>query len=167
MIVTTVKNRALLVLIAICFAVTGCSSANSKVGGVLNLDTDLKLNVHAASDLNPDEKGKPSPLYVRLYELKSPTLFEKADFIELYERDEEVLGADFIAKQELKRFVPGAERNESLVLNKETRYVGLFAEFFDYDTAQYKVVFPVTANNVIRNAVEVRLSGNKLVLVEK
>lgn len=163
---SAVKKYICLLLVSACFILTGCSTANSKVGGVLGLDTNLKLTVNATSDINPDEKNKPSPLYIRLYELKSPQLFEKADFIDIYERDEEVLGADFIAKQELTRFVPGTERTESLVLSKETRYVALYAEFFDYGNSQYKIVFPVTANNVFRNKVEVRVSGNKLVLVE-
>ncbi len=160
------KKSLFLFLISACFVLVGCTTANSKVGGVLGLDTNLKLTVDAASDINPDEKNKPSPLYVRLYELKSPQLFEKSDFIEIYERDEDVLGADFIAKQELKRFVPGTERTEKLVLSKETRYIGLFAEFFEYGDAKYKIVFPVTANNVFRNAVEVRINGNNLVLVD-
>lgn len=163
---SVIKKYAGLLLVSACFIFVGCSSGSSKVGGVLGLDTNLKLTVNAASDINPDEKDKPSPLFIRLYELKSPQLFEKADFIAMYERDEEVLGADFIAKQELTRFVPGTERTESLVLSKETRYVGLYAEFFDYGNSQYKIVFPVTANNVFRNKVEVRVSGNKLVLVE-
>ena len=163
---SAIKKFTGLLLLSACLILVGCSSGSSKVGGVLGLDTNLKLTVNAASDINPDEKDKPSPLFIRLYELKSPQLFEKADFIAMYERDEEVLGADFIAKQELTRFVPGTERTESLVLSKETRYVGLYAEFFDYGNSQYKIVFPVTANNVFRNKVEVRVSGNKLVLVE-
>lgn len=161
-----VKKYFYLFLVSTCCVLLGCSSGNSKVGGVLGLETNLKLTVSAASDINPDEKNKPSPLYIRLYELKSPQLFEKSDFIDIYEKDTEVLGADFIAKQELKRFVPGTQRIEQLVLNKETRYVALFAEFFEYRDAQYKVVFPVTANNVIRNAVEIRVAGNKITLVD-
>ncbi|TVZ38908.1 type VI secretion system protein VasD [Alteromonadaceae bacterium 2753L.S.0a.02] len=155
------KNVGALCLIVVLAA---CSSMNSKVGGVLNLDTDLKLVVTADSDINPDESGKPSPIFVRLYELKTTKLIEKNDFIAIYERDSEVLGSDLIAKQELKRLAPGDQREERFVLNPETQYVALYAEFFEYKTAKYKVVFPVTTNNIVRNKIKVKLSGNRIYL---
>lgn len=142
----------------------GCSTVNSKVGGVLNLDTDLKLNFVVESDINPDEGDKPSPLFVRIYELKSEKLFEKADFIEIYERDKEVLGADFISKQELKRLTPGESRTERFVISEDARYVAIFAEFFQYQSAKPKVIFPVTTNNVFRDSVTIKVSGNTMML---
>ncbi|SMF29911.1 type VI secretion system protein VasD [Alteromonadaceae bacterium Bs31] len=141
-----------------------CDSMDSKVGSVLNLDTDLKIKIIADNNINPDESGKPSPVFVRMYELKSPQLFDKADFISLYEQDKEVLGKDFISKQELKRIAPGDQRQEQFVLTGETQYVAIYAEFFDYENAKYKVVFPVTINNIFRNSVEVRLSGTTVIL---
>jgi len=141
-----------------------CDSMDSKVGSVLKLDTDLKVTIHVDNDVNPDEDGNASPVFLRLYELKSPALFEKADFISLYERDQEVLGKDFIARQELKRLAPGDEREQKFVLTGETQYVGLYAEFFEYEDAKYKVVFPITINNIFRNSVEIRLSGNAVIL---
>ncbi|WP_185230943.1 type VI secretion system lipoprotein TssJ [Teredinibacter franksiae] len=153
----------------LCFLVflSACSSMNSKVGGVLNLDTDLKLIVSADSDVNPDESGKPSPVFVRLYELKDTKMLDKADFLAVYERDEEVLGKDLIAKQELKRLAPGDSREEQFVLNPETQYIALYAEFFNYKNAGYKVVVPITTNNILRNAVKIRLSGNRIFLENK
>lgn len=151
------------VVVALCM---GCSDVDSKVGGVLNLDTDLKMEILVDSDVNPDEKGKPSPIYVRLYELKTSKLMEKSDFISLYERDMEVLGADLVARQELKRLIPGETRKERFVLSPDTQYVALFAEFFHYKKAKYKVIFPVKKNNIFRNAVEVRLSGSDIILVD-
>ncbi len=146
-------------------SILGCASLNHEVGKRLNLDTDLKIEILSEADINPDEENKPSPVFVRLYELTSTTAFEKADFIDLYERDEETLGDSFIAKQELKRLVPNTFREESFVLSTETRYVGIFAEFFHYENAQAKVFFPVTEANVIRNNVGIKISGNRVQLV--
>lgn len=153
-------------LVSCLLIVNACDTVNTKVGGALNLDTDLKLQIVVDSDINPDESGTPSPLFVRLYELKSTKMIERADFIRLYESDVEALGADFIAKQELKRLTPGENSLERIVLSKETQFVALYAEFFKYKNARYKVVFPVSANNVIRNSVKVRISANDLVLVK-
>src|SRR6187551_538725 len=80
----------------------GCSSSKSRVGGVLNLDTDLKLTFEVASDINPDDSSRPSPVFVRFYQLKSATAFDKADFIDVYERDTEIFGGDIVNKQVLK-----------------------------------------------------------------
>jgi len=159
-------TRALITITLACILVflSACSSVNSKVGGVLNLDTDLKIQVTVDANVNPDENGNASPIFVRMYELKAPTLMNKADFISLYERDVEVLGKDYIGRQELKRLAPGDVREETLVLSAETQYIALFAEFFEYKNAKYKVVFPVTSNNIIRNLVKIRLSGNDIIL---
>lgn len=145
----------------------GCSSSKSKVGGMLNLDTDLRLTFVADKTINPDDSKRPSPVFVRLYELKSPTKFNKADFIDLYERDEEVLGGDMLGKQVLKPLAPGEERMEQLVLQSGTQYVAIYAEFSQYRGSTYKVIFPVTENNIFKNKALIEISGTKLVLDKK
>ena len=141
---------------------SGCSTLNNGLGGVLNLDTDLNIHFSAAADMNPDEHQVPSPLFVRMYELKSDKVFDKANFIDLYERDSELVGADLVAKHELHRLVPGEDRVEHFVLDPETRYVALFAEFFNYSDAEFKVIIPVTQNNVVRNAAHITITENSL-----
>lgn len=133
---------------------------------MLHLDTDVTIRFIADADVNPDDKNRPSPLFVRLYELKSPQQFERANFIDLYERDKEVLGADMLAKQTLKRLKPGDERKDKLVLSTQTRYVGLMAEFFQYQKAKFKIVIPVASENVVASSSVVRISGN-VMSVEK
>jgi len=148
------------------FLLGACSSVNGWVGTKLGFDTDLTLNLKVDADINPNDKGRPSPLFVRLYELKTKKMFNRADFIGLYERDKEVLGADLVAKQELKRLVPGVSREEKFVLNKETRYIALFAEFLHYKTAKYKIIVPVVSNNVFATSITVKVSGSQLKLVK-
>ncbi|MEB0104693.1 type VI secretion system lipoprotein TssJ, partial [Pseudomonas sp. CCI3.2] len=48
--------------------------------------TKLDLTLAASDQLNPDLHGRPSPIVVRLIELKNPVAFENADFFSLYER---------------------------------------------------------------------------------
>jgi type VI secretion system protein VasD len=145
---------------------SGCSSSKSRVGGVLNLDTDLKLTFQVDNDLNPDQNKRSSPVIVRLYELNGVAAFDSADFVDIYERDEELLGKALVGKQVFRPMVPGETRQESFVLNPGATHVALYAEFSQYRDSVYKVVFPVTQNNVIRNAVNVRISGNRLSLME-
>ena len=98
------KNGFLILMLV---GISSCTTVNSKVGGMLNLDTDLKLTFKVDADINPDDSNTPAPLFVRMYELKSTKMFDKADFIGLFERDKELLGADMISKQRLKRLKPG------------------------------------------------------------
>lgn len=158
-------NRFLLLVLAL--ALAACTSVNHQVGSALNLDTDLKLELMTSTDLNPDEKEKPSPVFIRLYELNSTAAFEKADFIDLYESDAAVLGDSLVSKQELKRVTPNTVRVDRLVLKKETQYVALFAEFYRYKDAKAKVIFPVTSSNVVRNAIKVKVVGNEIMIVNK
>ncbi len=150
--------------IGLALGLCACTKVNSGVGGVFNFDTDLKIIFEVANNINPDEKHTPSPLYVRLYELKSDKIFARAGFLELFEEDEALLGNELIAKQELKRIAPGEARQESFVVSKDTRYVALFAEFFQFKNAKYKVVFPVTSNNVIENTVRIEINDTNLLL---
>lgn len=143
---------------------TACTKVNSGVGGVFNFDTDLKVIFDVNKNINPDEKHTPSPLFIRFYELKSDKRFERANFLELFEQDEAILGDELISKQELKRIAPGEPRTERFVVDKDTRYVALFGEFFQFKNAKFKVVFPVTSNNVIENTVRIEINDTNLLL---
>ena len=127
------------------------------------MDTDLELKFKVAADINPDDDNKPSPLFIRMYELKSTRMFKKANFIDIYEKDKEVLGADMISKQRLKRMKPGESRNENFVLDKGTRYVGLYAEFLQYKKSGFKLLIPVVPTNVIGTSAKILLASNKMI----
>ncbi len=158
-------NRCFVLLAIVTLTLAGCSSRESKVGGMLNLQTDLTLTLEAAQAINPDVQDSPSPVFLRVYELSSKEAFAQADFIELYERDKSALGDTLVQRRELPRLVPGESRSHKLVLDSSTRYVGVLAEFFQFEDSVYKVVVPVTARNVFRDTLEVRVSGNQLSVV--
>jgi type VI secretion system protein VasD len=146
--------------------VSSCQSDKSTVGGFLDLDTDLKIEFLVEADINPDESGVASPLFVRMYELKAEKIMKKADFIDIFERDKEVLGADLVGMHKLKPFRPGESRSELFVLNKNTKFVGLYAEFLDFKESSFKLVIPVVTNNVFKNSATVSVTGNELNLID-
>jgi len=153
----------IMVLAGLVFLLPACSSINSSVGGFFNMDTDLEIKFKVDADVNPDDDKKPSPLFVRMYQLKSAKMFNRANFIDLYEKDKDVLGADMISKQKLHRIKPGESRTENFVLNKNTRYIGLYAEFLQYKKSSFKLLIPVVPTNVIGTSEEVLIAGNKLI----
>lgn len=146
---------------------SACQSDKSRVGGFFNLDTDLKIEFLVDANINPNESGRPSPLFIRMYELKSNKMLKNADFLDIFEADKEALGADLVVKHKLKRIKPGENRVDQFVLDPEAKYVGLYAEFFNFKAAKYKLIIPVVVNNVFRNSVAIRISGNELIFDEK
>ena len=150
-------------LAAAMMILSACSSINSSIGGFFNMDTDLEIKFKVDADVNPDDDRKPSPLFVRMYQLKSTKMFNKANFIDLYEKDKDVLGADMLSKQVLRRIKPGESRDENFVLNKKTRFIGLYAEFLQYKKSSFKLIIPVVPTNVIGTTEEVLISGNNLI----
>lgn len=154
-----IKTTGILLLLSL---LSACSTMNTKIGSMLNLDTDLDLTFKASSDINPDENNTPSPLYIRMYELKSDKKFRQADFIGLYDKDKEMLGDSMLAKHRLQRLIPGEKREKDFVLNPETHFVGLYAEFQNYKDATYKVIIPVEPTNVVASSSVVNISGNTI-----
>ncbi len=142
-----------------------CTSLNSAVGSYFGMDTDLQVEFVVDSDINPDESGRASPLFIRMYELKAPKAMRQADFIDIYERDKELLGEDMVAVHKLKRFKPGESRTEHYVLNKDANYVAYYAEFLNFKDSKYKVIVPVVANNVFQSTATVRVSKNEIVVI--
>lgn len=162
----TISPRCVLLMLLVSFLLAACSSTRNPVGAALNLNTDLRVMITAGEDINPNHDARSSPLVIRLYELKSPGGFQDADFIDIYERDEELLANSLVARHLLKAVVPGEQRQERLVLRPDTTHVGLFAEFSEYRGSGYKVSFPVTQHNVIRDVVRVSLQGTEMVLIK-
>lgn len=153
------------ILLCTLLGLVACSSHESKVGGMLNLNTDITLRVAAGADINPDHQNDPAPVFLRLYELSSDQAFKSADFIELYEREASALGDTLIQRRQLPGVAPNETREHQMVLDNNTRYIGILAEFFQYENAAYKIVVPITAKNVFRDSIRLRISGNQISVV--
>lgn len=129
------KSIALLALVLM----TGACSSLSPYSKVTKLD----LTLTASDQLNPDIDGRPSPIVVRLMELKNPVAFENADFFSLYERGKESLSPDLVASEELE-LRPGETRQLKLSVNDGSRYVGVLAAYRDLPETRWRYVVMVT-----------------------
>ncbi|NUT75841.1 type VI secretion system lipoprotein TssJ [Pseudomonas sp. C1C7] len=125
-------------LLAVLVLIAGCStfSPYSRV-------TKLNLKLTASDQLNPDLNGRPSPIVVRLYELKHPVAFENADFFSLYERARESLAPDMVASEELE-LRPGETVELKLSVEEGSRYVGVLAAYRDLMDTQWRYTLQVT-----------------------
>ncbi|MFM0626518.1 type VI secretion system lipoprotein TssJ [Paraburkholderia xenovorans] len=116
----------------------------------------IDVTLKAAPELNPDVTGRPSPVAVRLYQLKSAGKFRNADFFALFDHDSALLGADLLAHEDLQ-IEPGASRTVVLERAKEARQFAVLAAYRDVDSASWRAVVDVWPADVKR--VEVRLEA--------
>jgi type VI secretion system protein VasD len=116
----------------------------------------IDITLKATAELNPDITGRPSPLAVRLYQLKSASKFANADFFALFDHDSALLGADLLAREDLQ-IEPGTSRTVVLERAKELRQVAVLAAYRDVDSASWRAVIDVWPAEVKR--VEVRLEA--------
>jgi type VI secretion system protein VasD len=101
--------------------------------------------VAADVGVNPDARGRASPVVVRLLELKTLAAFESADFFSLFDRDKDTLGAELVAREELQ-LQPGEKKTLQRSLPPETKYLGVVAAFRDLERARWRASIPVMPN---------------------
>jgi type VI secretion system protein VasD len=123
----------------------------------------LTANVAASAQVNPDAKKRPSPVVVRVYELKSPTQFDSADFVSLFDKDQAVLGADMLSREE---FVlrPGETKTITKTLAPDTKFIGVMAAFRELERSRWHVVVPVVAgkkNQMNINLIDIAIEAKR------
>ncbi|MFL9866928.1 type VI secretion system lipoprotein TssJ [Paraburkholderia fungorum] len=116
----------------------------------------INVTLKAAAELNPDVTGRPSPVAVRLYQLKSASKFANADFFALFDHDSALLGADLLAREDLQ-VEPGASRTVVLERARDVRQIAVLAAYRDVDSASWRAFVDVWPADV--KQVEVRLEA--------
>lgn len=101
--------------------------------------TKLVLSIEAAAGVNPDTSLRPSPIKVRIYELKDSGSFAEADYFSLDTSDKVTLAADMLAKDE---FImrPGESRSIERKSNAQTTAIGVLAGYRDLPSSTWRVV---------------------------
>jgi type VI secretion system protein VasD len=99
------------------------------------------MTIAAAADVNPDAGGRPSPVVVRVYQLKADAAFSDAEFFALFNDEQKALGAELITRDEFI-LAPTESRTLDVTLTPETRFVGAIAAFRDIRNAEWRTVVP-------------------------
>ena len=113
--------------------------------------------------LNPNADGEPSPVIVRLYELKSTGNFNNSDFFGLFDDDTNVLAEDLVARDEL-RFNPNETKTIQRELDPATRHIGVLAAFRDLEKSTWRAVIQITEHKL--NAYTILLGRNDISISE-
>ncbi|NND58761.1 MAG: type VI secretion system lipoprotein TssJ [Gammaproteobacteria bacterium] len=138
-----IRKSHFLAFIAISLVITACKS-----GPKPPPPTKLKGNIVAAAAINPDPAGRPSPVVMRIYHLKSNTVFESADFFSLYNDAAGTLAEDLVATEEFM-IRPGVEQPYEAEFDGEVRYIGVMAAYRDIGKAQWRDVMPLPEDGLL------------------
>jgi type VI secretion system protein VasD len=98
-----------------------------------------RLTLAAAADSNPDASGRPSPVVVRVYQLKTDGAFKGAEFFALFDDDMKVLGPDLIGRSEYT-LAPSEKRTMEFDVSADAQFVGIIAAYRDIRNAQWRTI---------------------------
>jgi type VI secretion system protein VasD len=112
----------------------GCSSGPPLVQGTIK----------AEPSVNPDRGGRPSPIVVRVYELKAVAAFNNADFFSLYDKEQETIGGDLVGREEFL-LQPSESRQYRRQFQPDTKFIGVIGAFRDLEQSRWRQVMPVPA----------------------
>lgn len=116
--------------------------------------TVVDAKVVASPQANPDARKRPSPVVVRVYELKSRAQFDSADFLSLYERDKEVLGGDLVQRDEFI-LKPGETKDLNRQPQPDTKFLAVLVGFRDLEKSRSRAIAAVTPNSTNRWVIKI------------
>jgi type VI secretion system protein VasD len=124
--------------------------------------TTIRAQLQATADVNPDIDGRPSPVVVRFYELRSVGGFQSADFFSLYDNEAGTLGPELLAREAFT-MRPGEQRSVTKTAEPEAQFVAVMAGYRDIDSARWRATLELRphADNVLvielgRDAVSIK-----------
>ncbi len=136
---------------------SSCSSAPEKPAAAPELPPRIvQVNMIVSEQANPDVDGRPSPIVMRIYELKNLGKFEGGDFYQLFENYDAQLGPELIVSEQY-HLKPGEVKKIKRTLSADTQYVAVSVAFRDLNQAIWKDSIRVTDDK----------STDLLVLIEK
>lgn len=118
--------------IAVALALGACASGPPKAD-------KARMTLKAEAQINPDATGRPSPVVVRVYQLKTEDKFAAADFFALFDDDQKTLGADLLGREEAE-LTPGESREMQFAVSRDAKFVGVMAAFRDIRNSRWRVV---------------------------
>jgi type VI secretion system protein VasD len=111
------------------------------------------MTIAASADVNPNDAGRPSPVIVRVYQLRADAAFTNADFFALWDDDQKVLGQELISRDQFD-LDPSEKQVIDVTVSGDTRFVAAVAAFRDIRNAQWRAAVAAVPNKAMTVAVE-------------
>ena len=127
------KITSIVVLVSL---LLGCSSDPEKPAPEPP-QTLIDAQIIASCQVNPDVNGRPSPIVIRLFELKNLGKFEEADFYKLFEDYASLLSSDLLASEQFNLH-PGETKMIKHVVSPETKFIAVTAAYRDLNQSVWR-----------------------------
>jgi type VI secretion system protein VasD len=114
-------------------------SAQQTPPGAGDAKTRVPLTIATSKDVNPDSEGRPSPVVLRVYQLKGDAAFSRADYFALLDDDQRALGGELVSRDEFV-LIPAESRNLEIAISPDARFVAATAGFRDIRNAEWRVL---------------------------
>lgn len=124
----------------------------------------LQGSIKAAPTTNPDARGRPSPIVLRVYELRALGAFNNADFFSLFDKETETLGGELVGREEYI-LQPSETRPYQRQLQPDTKFIGVAAAFRDLENSRWRLSAPVPTNRAI--AISVGIDARAVTMAVK
>ncbi len=121
----------------------GCMRTEVGVPKVEPEIANYHITVVATREANINAEGKPVPLKINVFNLRSDTGFMNADFFALHNRPTEVLGNNLLSSEQLFLLPGGEAVNISGEKNGERYYVGITGEFQNLNNKTWRIIIPI------------------------
>src|ERR1700731_4905805 len=107
-----------------------------------------KAAIVVARDVNPDSAGRPSPIVVRLYQLKEEGAFNSASYFALSDKEQATLGPSLESREEYE-LQPGQTQELILKIPPEAGYLGVVAAYRDLNNSKWKALSPAPETGLL------------------
>ena len=151
------RRLALTALAAL--ALAGCAGKPIALPPIFKPDpTVVRLQLTADAMVNTDSRGRATPVVVRYYVLQNTAAFDSADFFSLFVRDEALLGAAQLVREEAT-LRPGQTLNVELSPQGEAKHLAVLAAYRDVNKIRWRATAPIPQNKTMAYTVRVGAQG--------
>jgi len=131
----------------------------------------VNIGLHSNASLNPDRKGDPLPVVIRVYQLNDKGAFQSATFNQIWKNDEGILGKTLLSRNELI-LNPSSKDEVEVDRHTDAKYVAVVAIFRNPIERKWRDLQDITAGWVTRKldlsaSLDVSLVGNTLRITER
>ncbi len=131
----------------------------------------VNIGLHSNESLNPDRKGDPLPVVIRVYQLNDKGAFQSATFNQIWKNDESILGKTLLSRNELI-LNPSSKGEVEVDRHTEAKYLAIVAIFRNPIERKWRALEDISAGWVAKKldlseSIDVSLVGNTLRITER
>jgi type VI secretion system protein VasD len=109
---------------------------------------DVEVRVIAAPDVNPNRRGRASPVFLRVFALRDPSKFLNAEFDDVTLRADTTLAGTLIGREE-RMVEPASTVVLALKIDPGTQLLGVVAEYSDLANSRWRATSPARAGGLL------------------